>query len=1004
MDDRPKRIPECNNFKKTGFCRYGAGCKFSHIIDKPDVIQELFSQLEISKKPSSSVKVGLDSEKQKELRQFLRSYIPNEKRGVTQEHEYDDYEDDASSDDELTEEEKNREHEKVLEDKYQHIPDSVFKRKFLQNIVGNFRASKGIPRDIPCALERNATLDFNLKTKLTDQMQNSPGYKRMMQVRSQLPVFESKDYILDMIKENQVVVISGETGSGKTTQVAQYILDDFILNNRGSVCHIVCTQPRRISAVSVAQRVADERGERCGESVGYQIRLDKQLPRKQGSILFCTTGILLQWLHSDPGLSHVTHVLIDEIHERNMDTDFVMTVIREVLPQRKDLKVILMSATLNAEQFAAYFYKCPIITVPGKLYPVEKYYLEDIISMTGYVKMKQRKSRPRQDASYNQFSDMIVPYVLSLRHKFGEVVIDQLLEPDSEALNLELYQELIEHICENEGPGAILVFLPGWDQISNLCRMLSSSPFFSIIGVPKQASEDRDELEFENDEEAEKREIKILTGVKDRQFLILPLHSKMPSVNQSQVFDPPPPGVRKIIISTNIAETSITINDVVYIIDSGKMKVKSYDAEKNVSVLQDQWVSKANAVQRRVFRVQRGKCYHMYTKARERLFDDFPTPEILRTRLEELILTIKLLELGKVATILNRIMDSPNPKTVNSSLKLLETLRALDGDENLTPLGFHLAKLPLEPHIAKMIILGAIFSCADPILSLAACLSFKEPFFMPLGQDKEVMAKKIIISKGNKSDHLVLAEAFRLWEEVKNKKAARKFCWDNFLSMATFRDLRKLKIEFAEYLHEMGFLKTKNSKDESANTNSENFSVLKAVICAGLYPNVAIVERVQRFTLSGKLEVVVRTPEDGNVKLHRSSINESQQSFESPYLVYHSKMKSSHIFLHDATMVSSLPLILFSHKVYYDPTGKVIRVNDDIAFNCAKDLATLVQELRQEVQKVLDTLVMEPGTVDWASNDQKTKILRAAAELITSEDTTQQKTENDIKEGAKKRK
>ncbi|KAG0721052.1 ATP-dependent RNA helicase DHX36 [Chionoecetes opilio] len=201
----------------------------------------------------------------------------------------------------------------------------------------------------------------------------------MLEVRKKLPSYKMRDEIVDTIRNNQVVVLSGETGCGKTTQVAQFLLEDAVASGEGSVCRIVCTQPRRISAISVAQRVADERGEKIGKSVGYQIRLETVQPRVEGSILFCTTGIVLQWLQRDPLLSQVSHLVLDEIHERDMVSDFLICIAKDLIKVRPDMKVILMSATLNADQFSAYFGGCPMIHIPGFTYPVKEYYLEDVI-------------------------------------------------------------------------------------------------------------------------------------------------------------------------------------------------------------------------------------------------------------------------------------------------------------------------------------------------------------------------------------------------------------------------------------------------------------------------------------------------------------------------------------------------------------------------------------------------------------------------------------------------
>ncbi|XP_069705785.1 ATP-dependent DNA/RNA helicase DHX36 [Periplaneta americana] len=853
-------------------------------------------------------------------------------------------------------------------DRYSHIGESAFKRKFLQNITGNIEEKLENSLLRGKLLADNKELDTIYKRELLSK-QSSIHYQKMMEFRSNLPTFKMRDQIIEHIDQNQVIVINGETGCGKTTQVAQFILDDLIMKDRGSTCHIVCTQPRRISATSVACRVADERDEVCGSaSVGYQIRLEKQLPRRRGSIVFCTTGVLLQQMQSDPALKEVSHLVLDEIHERDVISDFVLTILKDVIPKRPDLKVVLMSATLNAEQFAKYYGGCPCLNIPGFTYPVTEYYLEDVLEMTGFVikppktnegpvwtkHLRHVKAKVRK---VEEFKDFIEPYIrqLAAEGKYSHKTLEMLKNPESEEINLDLIAALIQRICITKDDGAILVFLPGWDKISNLHKLLTDSGFFP-----------------------------------SSRYLIIPLHSMMPTVIQKSVFDRPPKGVRKIIIATNIAETSITIDDVVYVIDCGKIKLKNFDVKANLSTLKAEWVSLANARQRRgrAGRVQPGECYHLFTKVREMTLASYPLPEMLRTRLEEVILQIKILQLGKVKPFLSRVMDPPEPRAIELSIKLLETLNALDADENLTPLGFHLAKLPLDPQTGKMILMGALFSCVDPIFSVAASLSFKDAFYIPLGREEEVNRRKIQLSKGLKSDHLVLAEALRQWENAEQMRRDREFCWDYFLSANTLKLLRDMKGQFAEHLYEMKFLSSRDPKAEDSNINSHNLSLVKAVICAGLYPNVAIVKSIKKKKRTGQVIVKLKTPEDGSVCIHPRSINEKQTEFESPYLLYHLKLKSTSIYLHDTTMVYPLPLLFFGKgvDVCIECDMEVIAVDESIRFRCLHSTANLVKELRKRLDQLLEYKITHPGTINWSRSSTEGAVMRAIIELITSED------------------
>ncbi|TMS07709.1 ATP-dependent RNA helicase DHX36 [Larimichthys crocea] len=570
---------------------------------------------------------------------------------------------------------------------------------------------------------------------------------------------------------------------------------------------VVCTQPRRISAISVAERVAAERAESVGNgnSCGYQIRLQSRLPRRQGSVLYCTTGIILQWLRSDPLLSSISHLVLDEIHERNLQSDVLLIIVKELLNLRDDLSVILMSATLNAEKFSRYFDNCPVINIPGLTFPVEEFLLEDIVEMTRYRPQNQdrrptwkrgfwqgRNARPEKEEKEAEYKESWPCYARTLQGRYSDNTIQTLEMLDNDdKIDLELILALIRHIVLSEEEGAILVFLPGWDNISSLNDLLMAQQMF-----------------------------------RSERFVIIPLHSLMPTVNQTQVFKRPPPGVRKIVIATNIAETSITIDDVVFVIDGGKIKETNFDTNNNISTMMAEWVSLANAKQRkgRAGRVCPGKCYHLYNGLRASLLDAYQLPEIMRTPLEELCLQIKILKLGSIARFLEKALDPPTEQAVNLAIKNLTDLNALDRVENLTALGFHLARLPVEPHIGKLILFGALLGCLDPVLTIAASLSFKDPFFIPLGKEKMADMRRKHLSRNSKSDHLTIVNAFQGWEEAKQRggRCEREYCWDNFLSANTLQMLQNMKGQFAEHLMHAGFVSSKDPKDPKSNVNSGN--------------------------------------------------------------------------------------------------------------------------------------------------------------------------------------
>ncbi|KAH0504983.1 ATP-dependent RNA helicase DHX36 [Microtus ochrogaster] len=735
-----------------------------------------------------------------------------------------------------------------------------------------------IDRDSEYLLQENEP-NGGLDQQLLEDLQKKKSDPRYIEMQE----------LVNLINSHQVTVISGETGCGKTTQVTQFILDDCIERGKGSACRIVCTQPRRISAISVAERVAAERAESCGNgnSTGYQIRLQSRLPRKQGSILYCTTGIILQWLQSDSRLSSVSHIVLDEIHERNLQSDVLMTVIKDLLNFRSDLKVILMSATLNAEKFSEYFGNCPMIHIPGFTFPVVEYLLEDIIEKIRYVpEQKEHRSQfkrgfmqghvNRQEKEEKEaiYKERWPAYIKELRTRYSASTVDVLERMDDDKVDLNLIAALIRYI-----------------------------------------------------------------------------------VLEEEVFKKTPPGVRKIVIATNIAETSITIDDVVYVIDGGKIKETHFDTQNNISTMSAEWVSKANAKQRkgRAGRVQPGHCYHLYNGLRASLLDDYQLPEILRTPLEELCLQIK---------------------------------SALDKQEELTPLGVHLARLPVEPHIGKMILFGALFCCLDPVLTIAASLSFKDPFVIPLGKEKIADARRKELAKETRSDHLTVVNAFEGWEEAKRRgfRYEKDYCWEYFLSSNTLQMLHNMKGQFAEHLLGAGFVSSRSPKDPKANINSDNEKIIKAVICAGLYPKVAKI----RLNLGKKRKMVkVHTKSDGLVSIHPKSVNVEQTDFHYNWLIYHLKMRTSSIYLYDCTEVSPYCLLFFGGdiSIQKDNGQEVIAVDEWIVFQSPERIAHLVKGLRKELDILLQEKIEHPHPVDW--DDTKSRdcaVLSAILDLIKTQE------------------
>mmetsp|Transcript_3858 Transcript_3858/g.24473 ORF Transcript_3858/g.24473 Transcript_3858/m.24473 type:complete len:1409 (-) Transcript_3858:1730-5956(-) len=833
---------------------------------------------------------------------------------------------------------------------------------------------------------------------------------RMQKLRSQLPVSKIKDDLLQILEEHDSVIVCGDTGCGKTTQIPQYIFDAAAEAGKGGWCNIVCTQPRRVAATSLAERVADEReGPAPGKKkcrIGYAVRLE-HAATPDTKILYCTTGILLRRLAADPGLHGVSHVVLDEIHERTMQGDFLLALLRKLQSARRTaqhelpLKLVLMSATIDPSLFSEYLGNCPVLEAQGRTFPVKQFYLEEIYESLQYQLQSDSWAALRPHRGYGRLAHKKA-YSQNKQHivsagwgdeeaETSKQILNPLYDPiayerlskstrrslaivDESKIDYELVEDLLAHIDERMGEGAILVFLPGLAEIRTLKGRLSASHRFS--------------------------------DTKGR-HLILPLHSTTPADEQRLVFRKPSEGRRKIVLSTNIAETSVTIDDIVFVVDTGRMREMRMDYKRGMSCLTEVWAPGASLRQRkgRAGRVQEGQCFTLLTKARIASLPEHALPEIARASLVDLVLQIKLMHLGNAASFLSECPEPPPKAAIEVAVRTLHEVGALDEAEELTSLGRHLARLPVDPRVGKLLIIGSALGTLNAALTISACLTYKSPFSTPTDNADAaervhmtfIAPKSKSFAAGSESDHLAMVAAYQGWSRARQSSGTRagyKYAKEHYLSIEALHMIQELREQFASLLLDVGFCKTeghmptkenlsKHAKwyDDSAspwNRNDMCAPVLKGVLCGALQPNVATWDRS------------LRKWEDGiqDVAIHPSSLLHPTKysNYKHPFLVFHEKMKTSKVYLCDCTLVSAMAILLLgSSNLEVDHKGGTIKVLDRIIVKAPAQVAVMVRQMRYALDRQLHAKIEDP-TFDLANDNTAAQVVSTIVKLLCDHD------------------
>ena len=813
----------------------------------------------------------------------------------------------------------------------------------------------------------------NSLKSLWEERSSTVRYQKMLQIRQQLPIWQHYQQIIDAINANQVTILCAETGAGKSTQVPSFILESHL--SAGHDCRILITQPRRISAISLARRVSEELGEQKAEIgsrqslVGFAIRLESKVSSTT-RITYVTTGVLLRMLESSKNLEDLDFLLLDEVHERTMDLDLLFIALRRLIIRRPQLKIVLMSATIDARRFSEYFGNSPILNIPGRTFPVEVKYLEDAVELT-----QNKEAGTLGPHVIETYEEDIIDRNESERIRSVTVGLESysaqtknfLAEYDEYKIDYTLIVNLILSISGDteSSKNSILIFMPGIAEIRRLHRTIMSSPQF-------------------------------LSG-----WIIHLLHSSFSNDDLEKAFERPPAHHRKIVIATNIAETGITIPDVTAVIDSCREKVMRFDERRQLSKLTEAFISRSSARQRRgrAARVQEGLCFHLITRYRhDNLLAEHHVPEMLRLSLQDPILRIKVWNLGDIEQTLNEAFDPPTSRNVTRAVQLLKDVKALTDTESLTSLGRQLAKLPLDIWLGKLVLQGLTLACLDAAVFTAAMLSAKSPFTDIDRSDKRAWTARLAFNRGN-SDLLLVYNAYCAWRRACGTGNAHDFCRKNFLNHYTLSQIEDQKVQLLVILSDAGILPLDNAEKESLRksrlsgrhefftiphrftSNSNSDFAVNSVIAMALYPKLLLRERQGWRNIANNQQV--------NISPTSINYGTSSATWLSFYQTMQTKSKNPTVY--ETSPVAEAAIVLLLGEADFKMYAGVITLDGGRIRFSVRDWRTMIaiRVLRTKLQEALSHSYRNTGSsmsqsdAEWLNIWQQIVASKQAQETLT---------------------